>query len=109
MASAALFPKVFIVVDALDKCFDQHLVAKQLKAISALTNTHVICFSRRERRLELGIQDIVQEIPLTSEHVDKDIAMYVKHKIETSGEISFWSVEDKEKVQNYLTSKAAGM
>ncbi len=108
-ASLTYFPKTFIVVDAVDECSDRRLLLKHLRAISELPNVHIAAFSRRETDIESALQGIAREIPLAAAAVDNDIAMYVKHRIESSDDMAFWAPEDKNRVQENLTSKADGM
>jgi hypothetical protein len=108
-AALASFPKTFVVVDALDECSDLRMLLNCLKAISGLPNIHIVALSRREREIELALQGITHEIPLTGASIDKDIALYIKHRMGGSEDMMLWSPEDRKKVQDNLTSKAGGM
>jgi hypothetical protein len=107
--SLTAFPKTFIIVDAMDECSDRRLLLQHLKALSELPNVHLAAFSRKETDIESALQDVAHEIRLTAAAVDNDIAMYVKHRMETSEDMVFWAPEDKERAQKHLTSKADGM
>ena len=107
--SLSLFPRTFIVVDAVDECSDRRAVSKLLRALSGLPDTHLVAFSRRETDIELVFQGVAHEIALTTAAVDNDIAMYVKHRMKASDDMAFWAPEDKAKVQDNLTSRADGM
>ncbi|KAK4153542.1 hypothetical protein C8A00DRAFT_15227, partial [Chaetomidium leptoderma] len=108
-AVLTLFPKVFVVVDALDECSDRRPLLQHLKTLSDLPNVHLIALSRRERDIEIALEGAAHEVPLTAANVDMDIAMYIKHRIAESEDMRVWSPEDKKKVQDHLTSKAGGM
>jgi hypothetical protein len=103
------FPKAFVIVDALDECSDRRALLQNLKALSTLPNVHIIALSRRERDIELALESVAHEIPLTTANVDKDITMYVKHRMSESDDMRLWSPGDRQKVQEHLTSKAHGM
>ena len=107
--SLALSPKTFIVVDAVDECSDWRTALKHLRALSKLPNVHLVAFSRRETDIERMLQDIAREIALTTASIDNDIAMYVKHRMESSDDMVIWTPEDKQRVQDSLTAKADGM
>ena len=56
------------------------MLLKHPKAISELPAVHIVALSRRERDIELALQDVAQDVPLTTASVDADIAVYIKHR-----------------------------
>ncbi|KAL2024217.1 hypothetical protein VTK56DRAFT_9373 [Thermocarpiscus australiensis] len=109
MTALTGFPRIFLVVDALDECSDRRTLLRHIKALRELPNVHVIALSRRERDIELALQNVAIEVQLTAADVDKDIAAYIKHRMAESQDMKYWRAEDKERVQAHLTSKAGGM
>lgn len=108
-AALTHFPRVFIVVDALDECSERQQMLKYLKLLSEASNTHIIVLSRRERDIELALEDVATQIALTAANVDHDIALYVRHRMAESEDMRMWSSSDRGKVQDKLISKADGM
>lgn len=103
------FPKIFVVVDALDECVERQTLLKHIKTISGVSGVHLLVLSRPERDIELVLQDAPTRTRLVGVDVDADIGLYIDHRMKSSDDMKEWDDIVKRKVREVLTSKAAGM
>ncbi|KAK1621666.1 hypothetical protein BDP81DRAFT_400944 [Colletotrichum phormii] len=101
--------QVFLVVDALDECSERGKLLNMLKELQSLHNLHLVLLSRREHDIEKALSASATEIPLRGAHIDQDIAAYIRQRIQHSGEMQEWTVEDRAKVEAQLIEMAGGM
>ncbi|GME33642.1 hypothetical protein GTA08_BOTSDO08131 [Neofusicoccum parvum] len=102
------FPRIYVVVDALDECRESHKAVEQLRRLSEAANVHVLAVSRKDADLERPMRGI-PEIKLEGPEVAVDIASYVRQRVLTSEYMADWPLEEQQKVEDQLSSKADGM
>ncbi|KAL1637760.1 hypothetical protein SLS56_000315 [Neofusicoccum ribis] len=106
--AASHFPRIYVVVDALDECRESHKAVEQLRRLSEAANIHVLAVSRKDADLERPMHGI-PEIKLEGPEVAVDIASYVRQRVLTSEYMADWPLEEQQKVEDQLSSKADGM
>lgn len=113
------FPRVFLVLDALDECDRQGTGMKKLrKALTGIAEwniktLHLIITSRREWDIESWLKELVERpntISLQSDIVDKDIQLYVRERLTNDEDFEKWKryPELQGEIENALKS-AHGM
>lgn len=102
------FPNVYAVVDALDECREPRKAVESLKHLCEAQNVHVMAVSRKDADLERAMRGTL-EIRLEGPKVDADIASYVQQRILMSDYMGDWPVEEQEKVEDFLKSRAESM
>ncbi|CAI6339356.1 unnamed protein product [Periconia digitata] len=90
------FPRIYIVLDALDECSDRVELLGVLDDISTwqLKNLHILLTSRRERDIEAVLNTFVDQqniVCLQSELVDKDIERYVQQRLLDDTQLVKWA------------------
>jgi hypothetical protein len=94
-----VFPRVFLVLDALDECDRQGTGVKELRKILKtitqwnIKTLHLIITSRRERDIESWLDGLVRSpniISLQGDIVDKDIQLYVRDRIDNDEYFKKW-------------------
>lgn len=102
----------YLVVDALDECSDHEDLLEVIAEIISwkLDKLHVIATSRRERRIEDGLTDLVSvQIGLDIDLVDADIQTYLTAKLRVDTRFRKWTKEEQLEIKNTLMSGARGM
>jgi len=113
------FPRVFLVLDALDECNRHGTGMKELRKILTtitkwnIPTLHLIVTSRRERDIESLLNVLVTNpniISIQSDIVDKDIQLYVRERLSNDDCFKKWkkypSLQDE--IENALND-AHGM
>ena len=110
------FPRVYIVLDALDECDRRVELMDMLKAISGwqLQNLHLLVTSRRERDIESSLEGFVDHqnwICLQSKLVDRDIQRYVQQRLSDDKSLRKWEKDAtiRQEIEAALMKGARGM
>jgi len=107
------FPTSYIVLDALDECNDRPQLLRILE-IMAGWDVQIIVSSRDEQDIRSSLKELVDEdsvICLQSKLVDKDICLYVRHRLSNDKKLKRWrnDLEVQQEVETQLTKNAHGM
>ena len=109
-------PRVFLVLDALDECDERKELLESIATISGwgLDDLHVLLTSRRERDIEVNVEQVVSSenvISLQSDRVDPDIRAYIVERLSEDRSLEKWarSKEVKAEIEGVLMRKAHGM
>ncbi len=106
------FKLVYLLVDALDECLD---IGKILEFIHSLhgcgfAQCHLLVTSRKEQKIfESMAPTKPMEVDMSKMPVDDDIAKYVDHSIQSSGELRRWTPDEKASIRKALLEHATGM
>lgn len=110
---------VFILVDALDECFQSHEgrdgedVLRWLEELSGSphTNVRVLITSRKEREIEEVLLSTLQApaICVESAQIEDDIRRYVTSQMDLDRRFRRLNESLKEEIKNTLADKADGM
>jgi hypothetical protein len=110
------FPKVYVVLDALDECDQRAELIDMLEEIAGwqLQNLHLLVTSRRERDIESSLEgfvDLQNRICLQSELVDRDIQRYVQQRLSDDKSLRKWDKDAaiKQEIEAALMKGARGM
>jgi hypothetical protein len=111
------FPHSYIVLDALDECrADRAEAMSTLERIVGwkLNETHLLVTSRKERDIEISLENIVDTqntISLQSELVDRDISKYIRQRLSSDKSLSKWQKDPdlKQEIETALMKGAHGM
>ena len=109
------FSTIYIVLDALDECTDQEtLLEKILPQIIGwqLRHVYLIMTSRKEQNIEDFLLDLVKRnyvISLQNNIVDKDIRLYIQHRLANDKHLKKHDLITREKIENTLADGAHGM
>lgn len=107
--------QAFVVLDALDECAQRTELMEILQTIAGwrLQNLHLLVTSRREPDIESTLEEFVDDqsrICLQSALVDKDIQLYVQHRLATDKTLQKWRKDDiRQEIETVLSDKANGM
>lgn len=111
LAVARIFPKVYLLIDALDESVDRHNLLEFLaKTVEdpQLEHIQILAMSRDELDMRLGLKDITIEISLSNPLVDNDIRLFLQQQLKTAA-FQTWSEDLCLKVEIALVKGANGM
>ncbi|KAL2048384.1 hypothetical protein N7G274_000295 [Stereocaulon virgatum] len=106
---------LFLVVDALDECRQRPLLLEVLETIAnVFDNPSSRCRILYTSRVEVDIQRVftklrVIPLPVQNQHVDHDVALYVRAILETDDRLRAYRPEIKGLIVDTLTQGAKGM
>ncbi|KFY17204.1 hypothetical protein V492_00821 [Pseudogymnoascus sp. VKM F-4246] len=110
------FPQPYLILDALDECSDQDELMGILEQIAGwqVDEMRVLVTSRKERNIEISLEDIVDEecmICLQSQIVDKDIQTYVRQRLSDDKRLKKWQkdAEIRQEIITTLMERSCGM
>jgi hypothetical protein len=110
------FPRVYVVLDALDECDRRAELMDMLEAISGwqLQNLHLLVTSRRERDIESSLESFIDHqnrICLQSKLVDRDIQRYVQQRLSDDKSLRKWEKDAtiRQEIEAALMKGAHGM
>lgn len=110
------FPRVYLVLDALDECSNWTELTDILVSISKwrIETLHLLVTSRKERELERCLEDLVEEkyiIGLQSYIVDSDIQLYIRERLCSDKDLQKWrkSSDLQDEIENTLLEGSRGM
>jgi ankyrin repeat protein len=110
------FPRVYLVLDALDECGSRNELIDILTTMAAwrIKTLHLLVTSRKERDIECSLNSLIDEqniISLQSQIVDKDIRLYISQRLANDKSLHKWR-KDRElqkEIENTLMNGAHGM
>lgn len=108
----ASFHRVYIVIDALDECSDLNNLLDFLMQTGdwKLEILHVLATSRRERRIEDGLVQLVSaQMGLGSDLVGADIRIHLSAKLDMDARFNKWTAEELLEIKDTLIRGAHGM
>ncbi|KAF7976798.1 hypothetical protein HWV62_5652 [Athelia sp. TMB] len=104
------FDTAYIVVDALDECFERSKVLKWIQTIASQTsgNLHLMVTSRPEPDIKDRLRRLynLQEIDISTQQESDDIRHYIDARL---SEVDKWTDTQKERVRYGLSSGADGV
>jgi NACHT domain len=110
------FPRVYLVLDALDECGNRTELTDILTTIAEgkIDTLHLLVTSRKERDIERSLEDLVEEkcmISLRSQVVDKDVQLYIRERLCNDKDLQKWRKdrELQDEIENTLLNGAHGM
>jgi len=108
------FGKTYLMIDALDECSEQDSMLDLLTQISTADQrsgkTSVLITSRRERAIEITLQDIVTDsICIQSKLIEADIRLHVRSRLMHDPKLKRHSDSVKEEIEETLVNGAHGM
>lgn len=104
--------RAYIILDALDESSDQDEVLLLLAEIVHwnLDNLHLFATSRKERRIEDAITDLVSaQKELDSDLIDTDIRTHLTVLLASDSRFRKWTLEERQEIQDTLVHRAHGM
>ncbi|KAF1972443.1 hypothetical protein BU23DRAFT_643610 [Bimuria novae-zelandiae CBS 107.79] len=107
--------QAYVVLDALDECAQRAELMETLETIAGwrLQNLHLLVTSRREQDIESTLEEFIDNqsrICLQSALVDKDIQLYVQHRLATDKILQKWRKDDvRQEIKTILRDRANGM
>lgn len=109
-------PFVYVVFDALDECSDRDVLMKIFLSMADwnLENLHILFTSRKERDIEISLEDLVDAediIGIQGEQVDLDIRSYILGRLHRDKALQKWTKDKaiQDKIMSALMEKACGM
>lgn len=108
------FRKTYLMIDALDECSEQDamldLITQMSTADQHSCNTSLLIMSRRERAIEVTLQDIVTDsICIQSELIEADIRLHVCSRLANDRDLKRHSDSIKQDIEEALVNGAGGM
>ena len=111
--AAGFYGDIFIIIDALDEC--QHSEYTELGATlhalqKGIDNAHIMAFSQPTQ----GIRELMgslakQTISIEGLHVEEDIGLYVRDRLNSSKGLNLFSADHLHKVEARLINASGGM
>jgi hypothetical protein len=108
--------QIYVVLDALDECKNRAELLDVLKMVAGwrLRNLHLLMTSRKEPEIESSLEtyvDAQHQICLQSDLVDKDISLYVQHRLSSDKSLIKWSqdIAVRQEIEAALMRGAHGM
>jgi hypothetical protein len=109
-------PQSYIILDALDECGKRAELMDILESMAGwrLESLHILVTSRKERDIELSLEDFVDKqntICLQSELVDKDIHTYIRQRLSDDKSLKKWRNDRyiQQEIETALMEGAHGM
>ena len=115
MAVIAIREDFYIVIDALDECRQRPLLLEMLETIATLfdnpsSRCRILCTSRAEVDIQRAFTKLrVRLLPVQNQHVDHDVALYVRAVLETDDRLRAHRQGIKDLIVDTLTQGAKGM
>lgn len=108
------FGKTYLMIDALDECAEQDSMLDLITQITTAdhdsANTSVLLTSRRERAIEITLQDIVTDsICIQSKLIEPDIRLHVRSQLSDDRLLRRHSGSIKQEIEEALVKGADGM
>jgi hypothetical protein len=107
------FPRVFLILDALDECAERE---ELLSALTSITDwklgMHILVTSRREADIGEVLNQIApSKICIQSTLVNNDIRDYVRERLNNDPKLKRWKKNEtvREEIETTLMEKAGGM
>jgi len=108
---SALFPKVYLLIDALDESTERYKLLGFLEELvqdPSLQHIQVLAMSREELDIRLSLEDISVGISMSNSWIDKDIQLFLGQQMRNAA-FKTWSRELCLKVETALVKGAKGM
>ena len=115
MAVVAIREDFYIVIDALDECRQRLLLLEMLETIATLfdnpsSRCRILYTSRAEVDIQRAFTKLrVRLLPVQNQHVDHDVALYVRAVLETDDRLRAHRQGIKDLIVDTLTQGAKGM
>jgi len=108
------FRKTYLMIDALDECSEQDamldLITQMSNADQHSGNISLLITSRRERTIEITLQDIVTgSICIQSKLIEADIRLHVCSRLANDRDLKRHSNSIKQEIEEALVNGAGGM
>jgi hypothetical protein len=104
-----LFPRVYLLIDALDESKNRSTLLKLLSDVRAeFQNVQILATSREELDIKLALGPLSVELSLSNKYIDKDIKTYLVQQLRP-GKFHGWSKDLRVKVGLALSRGAKGM
>jgi hypothetical protein len=106
------FQNVYFVIDALDECIDLEEALEILAAIQSwsINHLHIVVTSRLLPEIGETLSVLSTEVISVGELlIDRDIRLYISHRLTTDRSLAKWPLEIRRLIQNTLSQGAGGM
>ncbi|KAI9876330.1 MAG: hypothetical protein M1830_006749 [Pleopsidium flavum] len=108
------FRRTHIMMDALDECSERQamleLIAEMVARDQNLKKVNLLITSRRERDIEITLQDIVTDsICIQSAHIEADIRLHVNSRLSQDSKLRGRPEAVKKEIEKTLVDGANGM
>lgn len=106
------FNTVYLVIDALDECYDLDEMLEILTDMQSWDNNrlHIIVTSRLLPEIVDTLSTLTAtDIPVGDSLMDADILLYIKYRLETDRSLAKWPLDTRHLIQETLYNGAGGM
>lgn len=110
------FPRLHVVLDALDECSNRPELLGIIEDVVALgiEDLHILFLSRHEKDIGDCLEQFVSKqhvVGLESEQVDRDIQAYILRRLDTDKALARWQKDTalSQEIEHTLSEKAQGM
>lgn len=105
-----LFPKTYIILDALDECTDREELLVLIEEINRWGAVQILATSRKEKDIEEALHPLVTcQICIQDAQIDNDIKLYIRHRLQNDSKLKKWPLKVQREIEESLMAGANGM
>jgi hypothetical protein len=105
-----LFPKTYIILDALDECTDREELLELIEEMNRWGAVQILATSRKEKDIEEALHPLVTcQICIQDAQIDDDIKLYIRQRLQNDSKLKKWPLMVQREIEESLMDGANGM